>query len=114
MTRQRPITDAEMSRVEIRGIRADVEGSDLWRAESKLGPEKLRAGIAAAVESAVKVMAIPGHRSLSARIAELHRAGFCDALIAGELNVVKMRVGEIRRGLKLEPNRCHRAGGRRQ
>lgn len=101
-----------MSAVEIRNIRASVDVTDLWRAESKLGTEKLRAGITAAVESAVKVMATPGHRSLSARVAELHRTGLCDSLIAGELNVVKMRVGDIRRRLGLEPNRCHRSGGR--
>jgi len=108
-----------VSAVEIRGIRAEVEGSDLWRAESKLGPDKLRAGIADAVADAVRVMGTPGHRSLSARVAELHKAGLCDALIAGELSrggrdVLKMRVGDIRRRLGLEPNRCHRSGGRRQ
>ncbi|HWK19795.1 MAG TPA: hypothetical protein VNR37_03370 [Microbacteriaceae bacterium] len=103
-----------MSQVKIRNITATVEGSDLWRAESKLGADGLRSGITAAVESAVRVMATSGHRSLSARVAELHRAGLCDALIAGELNVVKYRVGDIRRRLGLEPNRCHRSGGRRQ
>ena len=103
-----------MSQVKIRNITATVEGSDLWRAESKLGADGLRAGIAAAVESAVKVMATPGHRSLSARIAELHSAGLCDAQIAGELAIVKQRVGDIRRRLGLEPNRCHRSGGRRK
>lgn len=103
-----------MSQVQIRNITATVEGTDLWRAESKLGAKRLRDGIESAVESAVRVMGTPGHRSLSARVAELHRTGLCDALIAGELGIVKMRVGDMRRRLGLEPNRCHRSGGRRQ
>lgn len=101
-----------MSLIEVRGLRVAVDGNDLWRAEANVGKPAMRAAIQTAAAVTIRRLATRGAFSI-AKFLELHENGWCDALIADQLDVSKERIQKTRKNLGIRANRCHNVGGRR-